>query len=337
VASTTSSYLIGVKADLDATTFQSGATQAEAAMEGLATTTQTAAADIDTALATDVPASVDAAAVGLTTKSTKFKAVGTELGTTLAQGIGSGASGPEAVSGTVSSLSGLLATVATSPAGIVGAAGVGLGVALVTNLIKGMQEAADKRRAEFVGSVNSMFDSIEHHARDTAATIREDLLSAFDAETVVKELGGADGIIGGVEQLKAVSKDLGVPWESLVDIIRGNITPLNAALYKTLVAQSKEVDYQTKVGGIVTDHYTDAALRAQELLGFTRDNRHELDAAERASKGFSNYLEGSKAHASDLAGYATTIAVQMANAEAAGQGLGAAIAATARSLYRVTH
>lgn len=288
MATVTSSYAIGVTIDADGTGFVTGTEQAEQAMRDLASTTDLAAQDIDTSLATDVPASADSSAVSLTTKASKFKAVGTELGTNLAGGIAGGASGPEAVAGTAQSLSGLLAASASTATGALAAAGLGLGVAVVVNLIKGVQE----RRQEFIDSVNSMWDSIEVTAKSTFASIREDLLATFDLPAIINQVGGGDPTLG-LSKIRDAAADINVPFSDLVDILRGDITPANRYILGLLKDQSKEIAYTTQIKGAYVEKLTEEGQRAKDLLGVQEANNDKVRTATELAKAEAGYKKDS--------------------------------------------
>lgn len=245
------------------------ASAVDAASADMTSSLTTVAASADTELGTNIPASADRAAVGLTTKASKFKAVGTELGQTLAQGVGSGLSGPEAVANLGTSVSGLLAPLAATGAGAVAAIGLGLGGALIGNMIK----SANERRQEFVDAVVAGFQQIEVKASSTFASIREDMIATYDIKDVLSEVTKL-GV--STDELRETAASLGKPWYELADVLRGDINPANRDTYEALRDQSKELDYQTKASGVVRDVYTDQARTSQTLVGLSDKNRDLL-------------------------------------------------------------
>lgn len=271
-----------VEVDLmwDNTALKQGTIEAEADINRLADAVDSASADMqsslstvattaDAELGTALPQAADNAAVGLTTKASKFKAVGTELGQTLAQGVGSGLSGPEAAANLGTSVSGLLAPLAATGAGAVAAIGLGLGGALIGNMIK----AANDRREEFVDAVVAGFQEIEVKAKSTFASIREDALATYDLKDLISEL---EKMGVSADELRATSESLGKPWFELAQVLRGDITPSNRDTLEALRGQSKELDYQTKASGVVRDVYTDQARTSQTLVGLSDKNRDLL-------------------------------------------------------------
>ena len=266
MANVTAAYAIAVRADLDATGVTTGAEVAEQALRDMATTADVAASDIDTSLATDVPASVDTSAVSLTTKASKFKAVGTELGTNLAGGIAGGASGPEAVASTGSALSGLLAASAATGIGAAAAIGIGLGAAVITNIAKGVGE----KKQEMIDAYNAAFREVEVNAKDTARDIKAAILDAFTFDEAIEAFGGGD-IDAGFAKINALVRETGANFNEIVDIIRGDINPANRDTLQLLREQGKESQVVGSVHGQIAKTYTEEARDAQRILQMGRD------------------------------------------------------------------
>jgi hypothetical protein len=297
---------------------KAGTTEAAAALEGLessvnssSTAMKTDLASVgttaETELGTTVPAAADTAAVGLTTKASKFKAVGTELGQTLAQGIGSGVSGPEQVANLGTSVAGLAAPLAATGVGAIAAIGLGLGGALISNMIK----AANERKAEFVEEVVSGFTAIEVKARSTFASIRQDLLDTYDTKALLEEVTKL-GI--GTDELRALSEDIGAPWYELAEVLRGDINPANKDTLESLRDQAKELDSQVKVGGAITNVYSDQAKLAQDLLGISDRRKDALREQVDLARLEKEALEGSAQAARELEAATIRIGGNLGNA-----------------------
>lgn len=192
---------------------KTGTTAAIADLNALATATDTAAADINTGLTdigttattelgTTVPAAVDSGAVGLTTKVSKFKAVGTELGTSLSQGIAGGVDPATSAVNVGSSLSGLLAATATTGIGIAAAVGLSLGVAVVGNIVKGIkaeEEELKKQMAELAVAFREGLGKLDKAARESQLTgLWDDPDSALNKVTsLVADVNEALQSVGG--------------------------------------------------------------------------------------------------------------------------------------------
>lgn len=288
----TSAYAIGVTITSDASGFATGVQQAETAMAGLATTTQTAAADIDTALATDVPASADASAVNLTTKASKFKAVGTELGTSVVSGLSQGMSGPEAVTNSANSLSGLLAASASTAGGAIAAVGIGAGVAIVAAIAQGMNESKER----IASATQEVFDNLELTAKTSLHDIRQAIFDTFSLENKITEIG-AGNFADGMEKVQQVVDDTGISFDGILDLITQGINPGTRETYERLVEAREE---GTKLHGLFYNsriQMDGTAKNADDLLGNIQETdvamRRARDAAQSAAGYFDRSAENS--------------------------------------------
>ena len=267
MANVTAAYAIAVRADLDATGVATGAEMAEASMRELAASADLAAQDIDTALATDVPASVDSSTVQLTTKAGKFKAVGTELGTNLASGIAGGASAPEAALSTGSAMTQLLAASAKTAKGAFALVGLGVGVAFVTNLIQGMQA----RKAEAIAAYNDLFSKIEVNAEDSMQKVRRSIFEAFDFQAAVTELGGGD-INAGFAKIQTLMEGTALSASDIALVLQRGVTP-NTREWASQIRQIlKDGRSATGEFGRGAKVYTEQAEIAKEILATGHEN-----------------------------------------------------------------
>jgi hypothetical protein len=189
-----------------------GASTTKAALASLADSTDAAAAEMKasletvgttatTELGTNVPAAADRSAVDLTSKASKFRSVGTELGTELAQGVAGGVDPATATVNVGSSLSGLLAASATTAKGAAAAVGLGLGVALISNVVQGIkakQEEAAAALAENVKEYEQIFLEGLGRIKDAArkAQIEADFL---DPDSVLRQAYGLADKIGAID------------------------------------------------------------------------------------------------------------------------------------------
>lgn len=279
-------------ADLEAAT-----TGVNAALESVGTTA-------DTELGTNVPAAADASAVGLTTKAAKFKAVGSELGTELAQGVSSGVDPATSTVNVGTALSGLLAATATTGVGIAAAVGLGLGVALVKNMISGAQE----RSAEFVAQVDETFNAVEVTAEKSLARIRQNIIDTFTTKDAIDQLKDV-GI--SVSQIETLTRELGVPFNEIVQILRGDINPQNRDTLNILREQKREVNDLRGTHGGIADTLTDEEETAAEILGLTQDRRNANREAYGWAKLEKEALQGGEEAAAGMAAHTAAIAANL--------------------------
>jgi hypothetical protein len=327
-----------VKADLDATTFTSGADQAAAAMEGLATTTQTAATDIDTALVSDVPASVDSSAVAVTTKASRFKAVGAELGTNLAGGVANAASSGQAVSGLLSSVGGLVAPLAATGGGAIAAIGLGLGGALVGNIIEGI----NARSEAFNAAVDDLLSNLGDDFRGQIKKIMDDLKSSITEVNVLTKFGGGS-LTEGLAHAKTEANLLGLSLDDVVKILEGRTDPATQAIVdhwrQVGVETQKVLDDQgtlTQEQGAYVAGGDDLVTAYDTLRGEikqAKSNTNDLRGVQQdlafQSAHYALNMERGAAAAADAAASSQAIAAGIANAAASMSG--------SRWLYRLTH
>lgn len=276
----TDQFTVAVRALWDGTQLESGTTTAATSVDKLADAVDSSSADVTSSLQAmgtaaetefnqTLPAAVDTGAVAITTRAGKFKAVGSELGTSVAEGVGSGMSAGEAVANVGTSLTGLLAPLATTGAGVIAAIGIGAGAALVTNIIKGVEE----RRKAAVEAFNELFSEIEVSAKDSAKEIKSAILDAFDFQEALTALGGDDGLQGGLEKVNKLVQETGADFNEVVDILRGDINPANRDTLRLLQQQTKESEDAGQVHGTVAKQYTEEARLAQEILDKSRSQR----------------------------------------------------------------
>lgn len=296
-------WTIAVKALWDGTSLETGSAEAAASLDKLGTAVETTSTDVTSSLAkmgtaaetefgTTLPNAVDTAIdgpVGLTTKAGKFKAVGTELGQTVAQGVGSGLSATESVANIGTSLTGLLAPLAATGAGAIAAIGIGAGAALVTNIIKGV----DERRKAAVDAFNELFSEIETSAKDSAKDIKQSILDAFDFQEALTALGGEQGLQGGLEKVNKLVEATGANFNEVVDILRGDINPANRDTLRLLQQQTKESEDAGQVHGTVAKQYTEEARLAQDILDKSRsqrDTNRELLDGKKKEVGYQQHI-----------------------------------------------
>lgn len=222
---------VEVRGTWEGTDLTTGVLGAKADLEALGDAAGTAATDINTSLSsvsdqatttfgTDLPASTDAAAFDLTTKATKFKAVGTELGTQVAQGVASGVDPATSAVDVGTSLTGLLAASAKTGVGAAALVGIGLGVALVKNMMKAAEEEAQALR----DTVNALLGAVENDFKGSMRSIVQDMRSELSVINVITQLGEGD-LGAGWAELERVSNATGENVNVLVDYLQGKATP----------------------------------------------------------------------------------------------------------------
>lgn len=282
---------IAIQALWDGTKFKAGTLEAAAAVDSLqqevsaSTETMESAlgelgAKADAELGTTIPSAADKAVVGLTTRASKFKSVGADLGTELVAGTASGVSASSQVANLGTSLSTLLALSVGSATGIAGALGLGLGVGLIKNMIDG----ANARKEEFVASVTESFKAIEVNARDSFRDIRKEMIATFDFKALTEELGGGDAGLG-LDKLRAGAEQLNVPFEQLAQVLRGDIRPSNRYILDLLKEQADNYHIiGDEIAGPIAKGVTGEQKAAQELLNFADDRIAKLRETGRLVK-----------------------------------------------------
>lgn len=246
---TTDDFTLRVRALWDGTQLDAGTKDAAASVDGLEAAVKTSTASMDASLKTldtgvqttlgssgTFVKSADETAVGLTSRTSKFKAVGSDLGASVAQGAASGLSGPEQIANVGQSLASLLAF--TGVGGAIAAVGVGLGTKLITDLIAGV----DAKAKEFTEAFNDLFSAVEVEAEDSMREVKKSILDAFTFEQALEELGGEDGLAGGLRKVESLVAATGVEFNDIVDIIRGKINPANQNTRTLLKQQADETE-----------------------------------------------------------------------------------------------
>lgn len=311
----------------------------ESSIEDIANTATDTAQSVDQSLATDIPDSGEAAAVGLTSKAGKFKAVGAQLGTELSSGIGEGIGGREAAAGLANSLSGLLALSAKGPIGIVAAAGFGLGAALIQNLIKG----TDDKSAEVAEEFGKIFDSIDVLATDTARSIRNKMFQAFDFRSAVEDIGGGD-FDAGLQKLEDVADAAGIKAGQVLEYYQRGITPATKEWGRAVqgVANQEALVLDIAKGDILTTT-TEIQQKAIDIVTAAKDNKdvnQEVLDGKRLELSFTRQQVTAEQERLQIA---QDFAAALADGATAAQGIATGIANAAASmsgnrwLYRFTH
>jgi hypothetical protein len=307
---------IEIRALWDGEDLSTGALNAKADLDALATSADYAATDInaaltsvgttaDTQLGTAVPAATDKAAVDLTTKASKFKAVGTELGTELAQGVAGGVDPATASVNVGSSLSGLLAASATTAKGAAAAVGLGLGVALISSMIKAAQAEAQALRDQ----VNTLLGAVEGDFKGSMRSIIRDMREELGKIDVITQLGEGD-LGSGWAELERISEQTGLNMQDLVDYLQGKGTPaaqrladefargeaaatgleeVSGETNKRLALQysvARDLVEQAQRNSKAWEEAKDAAAGLRELMTETaNETERAADAAERYAAG----------------------------------------------------
>lgn len=293
----------------------------------LSTDADDAADQINATMTQTIPASVQTGAVAITSKASKFKAIGTTLGTNLTAGIGEGVSGPEAAASTTSALAGLVAVTAKTGPGIIAALGFGLGVAVVQSMIKGIGES----QAAFDAGVNALLDNLEGDFTRRLKSMFGELKSTLTEVNVLTDLGGEGGLAAGLEQAEQHAADLGIDLQQYVKILEGKADPVTQAI----------VDHWAKVGENLgpalekSRELTDEQKTYLEIGKQTVENYDDLRGEISTSKEESIILAGlQRSLAFDSSHYAGNMeraAAAAADAAVASQTIASGIAAAARS------
>lgn len=260
---TTSNYQIAVDVLTDTTQLTAGTTTAANAIDALAASVDTSSDQMRTSLASvdegvtssfgpsgTIPRTVEDGAVNLTTKASKFKAVGADLGSTLAQGIAGGVSSGDAVgavSSSVSGAAGLLAVAAGTAGGAAAAVGLGIATSLVTGLISGMKAKDEAFQAE----VTKIFDSMEITADSTMRAIRKTISDGFSFQSTVDSFGG--------EALADDAALFGSNLATAAALLNGKMTPAAKELHSVL---QDVIDTEAPASDDFS--YQAALLRAQQ-------------------------------------------------------------------------
>lgn len=317
------------------------------------------ALDIEDTFNTDIPSSVESSAINLTTKVGKFKAVGTTLGTELADGITGGIAAPAAALNIGTSLTNLIAISSKTLKGTAAAVGIGLAVSLVKNWVDG----TNARKQEVIDAYNTIFTSIDVAATDTADSIRNKILDSFTFDKVVTDFGGGD-INTGIDNLTKIADAAGIARSDIgliVEYLQRGVTPETAEVAHKIHAITDDTEQWSgaigSVGrnqGVVAQRYTESARLAQLLIDKTHGNvqeqnelnrqkRFELEFAretagyaERQAAASDSVAQNTKDAAAAAADYAAHVASSVADAEriaqafyageVAAQGLAAATA-----------
>jgi len=238
------------------------AAQAELAGQDISSSLTDVNTTATTELGTTLPSTVDASAVSLTDKASKFKAVGTELGQALSGAVSSGAGGPEAVANVGTSMVGLLAATAKTAKGVGALVGIGIGVALIKNMIDGVKA----ERAAFVAEVDSTFNAVEVNAKQSLRRMRKDLIDTFTVKESIDQLKDL-GI--GVSEIEELTRELGVPFTEIVEILRGDINPGNRDTLEILKRQGQELNDLRGTHGGIADTLDDQEELAAKLVGLS--------------------------------------------------------------------
>lgn len=219
----------------------------------------------------------------------RLKDVGSEVGAEFAANLQEGVASGDIKGSLLDTFSGLGA--AAGATGQLGLAAAGVGVLLGATLIKGLSQAAAERKQEFVDEINGAFDAIEINAKSTFDSIRKQLMSAFDVQAVLTELGGEQGLVGGLEKVNEVARASGVPFNDIVDILRGKMNPDLKVAQQLLRDAGAEVAYQVRGHGANVDALTDEARLATDILEASKENRKQQDIVESGAQRLAGYYE----------------------------------------------
>lgn len=267
------SFQIGLEALYDNTDLEAGTTASATSLNELAIQADAAATKIETSFAGvdtglqdsfgpsgTIPATVESGAVNLTTKASKFKAVGADLGGTLADGIAGGVSSGDAigaVSSSVSGAAGLLAVTAGTAGGAAAAIGLGLGTSLVSSIVSGI----NKSKEAFDAKVKGLMEGAEVAVDASAKQIQRSIFEAFTVEAAIDEVGGFD-------KVQQLMDDTGLGFNEIADVIRGRVNP---ATKDTLDILNDIHDATIKAGdvpGAIVDYKANnAALDLLDIYG----------------------------------------------------------------------
>lgn len=290
---------IAIQALWDGTKLKAGTEESERAVEALADSVETASDQMRASLQSiDDGVTSTLGPTGTFSRSVddveveggRLSEVGSEVGAEFAANLQEGVASGDLKGSLLDTFSGLGA--AAGATGQLGLAAAGVGVLLGATLIKGLSQAAEERRAEFVAAVNEGFQSIEVKARSTFKEIRGELLSTFDFKALLEDLGEGDPTVA-LGKIQDAAEAINKPFNELVDVLRGDINKENQDTLKALQQQSKEIDYQVQGKGSMIDVLTDEAKLAGDLLDYTRNRKEQLRETTDLARAERDYLQQS--------------------------------------------
>lgn len=305
---------IRIQALWDGTQLQAGTTTSEQAVDSLASSVETASTDMRTSLAavgdaattefgSTLPAATDTAAIDLTTKASKFKAVGTELGTQVAQGVASGVDPATSAVNVGTALSGLLAASAATGLGAAAAVGIGLGVALV----KGMMDSAKEEAGALRDTVNTLLGGVENDFKGSLSRIIREMRSELGKVEAITRLG--DGDLGaGWAELERISLTTGTNIQDLVDYLQGKATP---AAQRVADEFGRGRDLVRAGQDIIGDTNQELAANygvAKNLVDEAEKNTKAWNEAKDAATGLNSLMNGTKSSTAEAADNAARLA-----------------------------
>jgi hypothetical protein len=270
---TSSEWQLKINATLDSTDLVSGSDKAQAAVKDMATQVDTSSEAMNQSLKSvddgvnstfGAGGVFDTAASHITTSSSKFKKVGSAVGSEFASALTQGATSGDIAGSIISSLSSL-----TAGLGVAGL-GVGAGVALIVGMIKG----AEKKRADFVKSMEDLFLSIEVKAGESGSEIRDALIEKLTFRKVLTDFGGS--FAAGFDKVTAAADELGVNMSDVLDIMQGDITPQNEYVLKLLREQAQQTTTVTDQRGTEREILSQSAQRARDILGYADGTETKL-------------------------------------------------------------
>lgn len=281
----------------DGTKLKAGTEQSEASIEALADSVDAASDQMRASLASIDDGVTSTLGTGGTfsrsvddveVEGGRLKDVGAEVGAEFAANLQEGVASGDIKSTLLDTFSGLGA--AAGATGQLGLAAGGVGVLLGATLIKGLTQAAEEKRAEFVAAVNEGFQQIEVKARTTFADIRKQFLEAFDFKSLLEELGEGDPNAA-LDKINQAAAYLKVPFGELVDVLRGEVNAENRDTLRLLQAHAAQINTEL-VPGLFTmtaeeEKQRDLSKELLEYAGVRRDKLAdvvELSAAERDYK-----------------------------------------------------
>lgn len=271
---------IEIQALWDGTRLKTGTEQAETSVEALARAVDDSSdsmrrslQSIDDGVSSTLGpgGTFDRSVDDVETSGSRMKDVGSEIGSEFAENIGEGIRSGD--------IGGTILETFTSLGPALGV--VGIGIAVGAGLINGMIRGAKEARAEFLAAVNGIFEQTEIRARTTNERIRKEILEAFTFESVLTELGGDEGVAGGVKKVDWLVKNLGVDFNEVVEILRGDLNPANRDTLAILQRQADIGPRLVSSGKAVAIAENVAASNAREVLdalertrAVQRDSQH---------------------------------------------------------------
>lgn len=206
---------------------------------------------------------------------------GAEAGQQLSQGIADGVETGDwtgAVSNTFTGLADLLP---------IGAAGAAIGGGLILSMVKAVQAS----RQKFYDSVNELFSQVETRANTSNRKIRQSILDSFTFQSVLDQLGGDKGVLGGVEKVQQWVELTGASFNDIVDILRGDINPSNRDTLILLQQQATQTAQIAAGGKAIGEAKTREAAAATEILGLYGATLDKQTAAEDVARKNVGYLQ----------------------------------------------